>query len=258
MIKTIFFSGSISINSIPSRVIKSLDGIKKENDIGVDTYRIIVGDANGFDLLVQEYCNKIGLVDVMVYGIYDEPRNIVTGFEYTKVEVDLSIKSERKKQTFKDKEMTNESDISYVVWNEESKGSYTNILRAIEQDKQVRVFSSKSNSPIPQVTPEIIEKIYRGNIGYTATELVEKLFVKGVRKFTSSRELNQYLIEKQYIDFKEIKDKKVYQSLDLNYSFDVGYRGSVTGVKFKEELFLELFKKYKSKATSKGYGAVRG
>ena len=38
--------------------------------------------------------------------------------------------------------MTNDSEYSLVIWDGKSKGSYSNILRSLEQNKPVKVYMS--------------------------------------------------------------------------------------------------------------------
>ena len=47
--KSVFVSGSISIKTLPSEVIKSFDKIISQN------IQVYVGDADGIDILTQNY-----------------------------------------------------------------------------------------------------------------------------------------------------------------------------------------------------------
>ena len=69
MREKVFISGSISIKKLPKEVLKSIDKIISNH------FEILVGDANGVDKLVQEYCLKKQYFDVTVYSIFDFPRN---------------------------------------------------------------------------------------------------------------------------------------------------------------------------------------
>ena len=43
-------------------------------------------------------------------------------------------------QTYKDEAMSNDSDFSFVIWDGKSKGSFANILRAIDSNKFAKVY----------------------------------------------------------------------------------------------------------------------
>lgn len=60
----VFISGSISIKKLPACVE---DSIKKIIDAKLE---ILVGDADGIDTMVQNYCKKLNYNAVTVYSIY--------------------------------------------------------------------------------------------------------------------------------------------------------------------------------------------
>ncbi|HIP60477.1 MAG TPA: hypothetical protein EYH01_08635, partial [Campylobacterales bacterium] len=86
--------------------------------------------------------------------------------------------------------MTDDSDYSFVVWNGSSKGSYSNILRSLEQNKPVKVYydSIQKYLPSEKVTELDITFIYRENNGYTASEVVKHLQNNGIERFKRSQE----------------------------------------------------------------------
>ena len=136
MNKKVFISGSISIKRLPKEALKSIDKIISKK------FEILVGDARGVDSLVQEYCDSRGYHNVTVYSIYDIPRNKISDkFRFEKVEVSESVRKKREpeRQREKDKAMTRDCDYCLVIWNGKSKGSYSNILRAKELKKGLKV-----------------------------------------------------------------------------------------------------------------------
>jgi len=245
---SVFFSGSISIKTLPERIKQSLDAIKSEGK-----YRILVGDANGFDSLLQTYCAKIGLTDVTVYTISEVPRNHEAAFDVKHVKVPDGIRGGRQRQTFKDAKMTLDSNISYVVWDEKSKGSHSNIIRAFKSNKKVRVFSAKNDEPINNIDIDSINKIYFNSNGLAAKDLLEELFKKGVKEFDTVRQLNSYLLNNNYIEKLD-----VYRTLNTEYAIDDFYRGRHSGVKFKYELVQALVNKFQNKSKVGTYGGMRG
>ncbi len=247
----VFFSGSIDIKILPNAIKKSIDEIKK-----IDNYQIIIGDALGVDILIQKYCKEINFSNVLVYSIYDEPRHIVDGFLSKKIDIPKKIKLERKKQTFKDEAMTNDSDISFVIWNEKSKGSFQNIIRAFDKNKKVRVFSSLTQRPILELTKEKIIEIYLDSNGMTVTELLEQLHTKAIYDFDKAKDLNAYLLKEKYIEKVHLDGKDFYKTLDESLCFDTFFKGKPSGVKFKYKMLEELIKKFKPPKNS--YASMRG
>ena len=64
----VFISGSISTKELPSGILQSLEKIQKHN------MTILVGDADGIDKAIQDYCEKSNYKKMCVYSIYSSPR----------------------------------------------------------------------------------------------------------------------------------------------------------------------------------------
>ncbi len=251
--ESVFFSGSISIKALPQRIMASIDQIYCSGD-----YEVLVGDASGFDFLLQQYCEQIGFNKVTVYSINKTPRNYINHFNNVTVPVSDSVRGERKRQTFKDERMTLDSDISFVVWDEKSTGSYNNILRALRNDKKTRVYSTKLDKPINNVTKENISNIYQSSNGLTASDLLTHLFENGVKEFNNVKQLNIYLVQCNYILKVTEANKHTYKTVDDSLSFDTFHRGKPSGVRFKSELVRLLTNKFKPVNMSSGYAGIRG
>ena len=133
--KRVFISGSISIKALPDKVIESINKIEQQK------FAILVGDAKGIDTLIQKKSENDHYDNVSICSIYEVPRNLLSNtFKICQVECDSSIKSERKRQTFKDSYMTRNSDYSLVVWDGKSKGSYANIVRSLESGQAIKIY----------------------------------------------------------------------------------------------------------------------
>lgn len=228
--KKVFISGSISIKKLNHEIVESLESIISKN------YTVLVGDAPGIDTLIQDYFNRKNYYNVEIYSITSFPRykaNIAFQSKY--IEVSNEIKKERERQTHKDKAMSEDSNFSLVIWDGSSKGSFSNILRALEYKKYVKVYYSLQNSFLEQskLTKEEIEFIFRTNNGYTASEVVEYLMNNGTDKFKKTQELNKYLLENKIIK----KEDKIYLP-DSNYQdlmiVDY-YRGQPKGIRFTND-----------------------
>lgn len=196
---------------------------------------INVGDADGIDTLVQNYCKGRNYSNITVYSIYSPPRYKVLGFNKKHIAVDTDSKKERERQKEKDEAMTIDSDYSLVIWDGKSKGSYQNILRAINDDKKVKIYLQYKNRFLEskEITDKEIELIYRKNNGYTAKEVVEYLINEGEDYFQQTRAFNKCLMEKHIIK----KEYGVYLPMpqyEKLFIFDK-YRGKIKGIKFNND-----------------------
>ena len=136
---SVFISGSIAIKSIPYKVEQSIKKIIDQN------IRILVGDAKGVDTAIQNFCKRLDYLNVVVYSIYPVPRYKIPEFNTKHITVSPRLKTVREKQTVKDIAMTKDCDYSLVIWDGKSKGSYQNMIRAINSDKEVKVFLQPEN-----------------------------------------------------------------------------------------------------------------
>lgn len=228
--KSVFVSGSISIKKIPEKVITSLQTIIEKQ------LHVYVGDAPGIDSLVQDFCSENGYSNVTVYSITAMPRyKALEAFKSKHVFVEQEIKKERERQRVKDKAMSDDSEFSLVVWDGKSQGSYSNIIRALEQDKKVKVYYSGSEDFLP---PEKVERneidfIFREHNGYTASEVVDYLQGIGIETYKRSQDINKFLLEQKIL----IKDDKVYIPTDKRPELFIveKYRGRPSGVKFNNQ-----------------------
>jgi hypothetical protein len=227
--KKVFISGSISIKSIPALVKESIERIVAGG------MEILIGDADGIDTLVQNFCKGLKYYNVTVYTIYQEPRYAASGFKTKFVDVQTDSKKERERQSEKDIAMTVDSDFCLVVWDGKSRGSYKNILRAIERDKKVKVYIDYENRFLDndKLSKLEVDFIYRKNNGYTAAELINYLTGEGEDYFKNARELNQFLLVKNVIK----KDNNIYvPTQDYAHLFIVEkYKGKVKGIKFTDD-----------------------
>jgi len=221
---SVFISGSISIKTLPQEVKNSIHKVV-DNQM-----KILVGDANGIDTLVQEYCLLLNYYNVTVYTISSIPRYRASDkFNLNIVSVPSGIKSVRERQQSKDKAMTNDCQYSFIIWDGKSKGSYANILRSFEQDKKIKLYAENKFLEQREINHENIEAIYRKNSGYTAFEVVQNL--KNI--FNRTQDLNRYLVQNSIIK----KDNNVYQPMSQYEELFIidRYRGRVKGIKFRSE-----------------------
>ncbi len=200
MIKNrVFISGSISIKNLPQDVKNSIHKIVNNQ------MKILVGDANGIDSLVQNYCFSLGYFNLTIYSITSQPRFLASDkFNLKQIEVLGEIKKARERQQQKDKAMTKDSEYSFVIWDGKSKGSYANLIRAFEQNKKIKLYQDGFLKQ-SEINKKNIESIYRKNNGYTTFEVVKYL----KNSFHRTQDLNKYLLQNSIIK----KDNNIYQPM---------------------------------------------
>ncbi|MCB0044464.1 MAG: hypothetical protein KDD92_03445 [Caldilineaceae bacterium] len=236
----VFISGSISIKRLPAAVESSLDNIFKEG------MEILIGDADGIDTMVQNYCSRANYSKVTVYSIYPTPRFMVNGFNNKYIIPKSDSKKERELQKEKDEAMTLDSDYSFVIWDGKSKGSFSNVIRALDNNKKIKLFLSEIDGYIQpsKITKAEIEFIFRKNNGYSAAEVVEYLKSEGEDYFQQTRAFNKALVEHKIIK----KENGVYLPMPeyKNLFMIDKYRGKVTGIRFTNE-FINWVEKWVKK-----------
>ena len=93
--------------------------------------------------------------------------------------------------------MSQESSFSLVVWDGLSKGSYSNIIRALDQKKGVKVYYQDIENYIEtkKITKNDIDYIYREKSGYTASEVLIYLQDNGIEEYKRTQDLNKFFIK---------------------------------------------------------------
>ena len=131
----IFISGSISIKKIDIEILNKLDSIINKK------YKILLGDANGVDLLIQRYLYNRKYNNVIIYST-DYPRNNVGKWNIIEIESNEKYGT-RAYYTTKDISLTKDCDYGFVIWDEKSKGSLNNIKRLKKFNKKVLIYLNK-------------------------------------------------------------------------------------------------------------------
>jgi hypothetical protein len=242
----VFISGSISIKKLPTKIKESILKIIDKN------LEILVGDASGVDSLVQDFAKEKGYFNVTIYTIEEKPRYQADNrFKIIKANVSPEVKKGRERQQEKDKKMTLDSNYSLVIWDGKSKGSYANIIRAIDNNKKVKVYLTQINDFIPQnkINKEEIKFIYSENNGYTATEVVNYLKEQGIDKFKRPQQLNKFLLDNLVIK----KENKIYLPTEKYKDLFIieKFRGKVKGIKFRNEFIEWIENRLKPKSSYK-------
>lgn len=239
MMEKVFISGSISIKELPPKVEERLDNM-------INKFHILVGDADGIDSAVQNYFSKKGYYNLTVYSIREKARHKKSDkFILKTIDVDISSPSEREKQREKDKAMTFDSNYCFIIWDQKSLGSFYNIIRALEQNKPVLVYSTRSGDFIEKhkvTIPEISYMYYDLN-GYSGQEIIEIL--GSDIPFKNTREMNKYLREHKILEKKQDIEVpcKGYEALFINNS----YKGKPSGIKYSMKFTEWIVEQFKQK-----------
>lgn len=227
---SVFISGSIAIKTLPQEVKSSIDNIIAQN------FRILVGDAKGVDLLVQQYCQSKSYFNVCVYFIInpqENPREIASQhFTQKMITPPENIKKTRERQMRKDSVMTDDCHFSLIIWDGKSKGSYANIQRTLEQNKKIKLYTTFENgfSPPSKITASNVEFIFRQHNGYSASEIVKELQANGYGYFSNTLQLNKFLLNKGVVT----KPDKTYLPTTqfAHLLIEKKYKGKPAGVAF--------------------------
>jgi hypothetical protein len=150
--KKVFIGGSRKLGRL-NRAIKE----RADNIVGQD-FQILIGDANGADKAVQQYLAEKGYKNVIVFCMGDTCRNNIGKWE-TK-----AIASHRNKKDFsyfavKDKEMSEQADYGFMLWDGKSKGTLNNIVNTLQRNKYVLVYFSPSKEFVTLKSPSDLEHL---------------------------------------------------------------------------------------------------
>lgn len=144
-----------------------------QNIINCD-FTIIVGDANGVDKQVQQYCYSQNYNNVKVFSSNGKVRNNIGQWKVEIVEV------EKNKKGFdfyaaKDLAMAKTADYGFMIWNGKSKGTFNNIGNLLKLNKKVLMYfiPEKKFFTLNSIT-DIDDLVFNSNaaIKDTCTELM--------------------------------------------------------------------------------------
>lgn len=135
----IFIAGPRAIKTLNTDVKNRIENIMKEN------FNIIVGDANGVDKQVQQFCFDKQYPMIKVFASNGKARNNIGQWEVNNVEVDPKVKG-FDFYAAKDLEMVNMADYGFMIWNSKSKGTLNNIYNLVSLNKKVLVYLTSTKT----------------------------------------------------------------------------------------------------------------
>ena len=133
--KKVFFGGSRKLGKLNKELRDRIDKVINQN------FLVLVGDASGADRAFQQHLAEKSYQNVLVFCAGDICRNNVGGWKTRHVSPKQSQKNFHY-YAVRDKEMSEEADYGFMLWDGISKGTLNNILNMLERDKSVLVYLS--------------------------------------------------------------------------------------------------------------------
>jgi hypothetical protein len=133
----VFIGGSIKLSKINKEIKQRIDNII------VNKYTILIGDANGIDRSVQQYLFLRNYLDVEVFCSGNQCRNNVGNWKVKYISINNKLKG-RNLYALKDIEMAKETDFGMMIWDGKSKGTFNNIINLIKLNKKILVYLSST------------------------------------------------------------------------------------------------------------------
>jgi len=151
----VFISGSRRIRLLSPEVRERLDRMVEKR------LPLVIGDARGADLAVQEYLSSRGYDLVSVFTADETPRHNVGGWPLRR------IQPSHKRRDFdyyatKDREMAREATVGFLIWDGESRGTLMNILRLVALEKTAVVYVEPEKAFSEVRTRDDFERLARG------------------------------------------------------------------------------------------------
>ena len=132
---SVFIGGSRRLGRMNAELSRRRDTIIQKQ------FRVLVGDANGFDRAAQAYLAERGYAAVVVYCTSGECRNNVGGWAVRAVEYDGRGR-DRAFYTAKDDAMLGDADYGLFAWDGKSQGTLRNVRKMAELGKPSAVYVS--------------------------------------------------------------------------------------------------------------------
>ena len=128
----VFIAGPRLINELDTKVVERLENIVRKNTV-------IVGDAHGIDSSIQKYFYDKNYKQVCVFASNGKARNNIGNWEIKNIAIDKNVKG-FDFYSAKDLEMAKQADYGFMIWNGESKGTFSNILNLLDLNKEFIIY----------------------------------------------------------------------------------------------------------------------
>lgn len=129
----VFIAGPRAISTLNNAVKERLSNIINQN------FTVLVGDANGIDKQIQNFCHSLNYSNVKVFASNGKARNNIGKWDIEKVEVGSNIRG-FDFYAAKDLALAKKADYGFMIWNGKSKGTLNNIYNLVKLNKRVLVY----------------------------------------------------------------------------------------------------------------------
>jgi hypothetical protein len=165
----IFIAGPRAIKTLNSAVKNRLENIMNQN------FTIYVGDANGIDKQIQQFCFDNHYKLVKVFASNGKARNNIGEWEVEFVEVPSTVKG-FDFYAAKDFEMAKDANYGFMIWNGKSKGTLNNMYNLLKFNKKILVYLTSTKLFYVIKTMEDIESLKSNPTVLTKNEDTTKEF----------------------------------------------------------------------------------
>jgi hypothetical protein len=150
----VFFGGSRKLSSLNRAIRQRADNIVAKG------FEVLIGDANGADKAMQKYLAGKGYKNVIVFCMDGACRNNLGNWR-TKIVISNRDKKDFSYFAAKDKEMSEQADYGFMLWDGGSKGTLNNIINLLQSNKYVLVYFSPSKEFFTLKSPSQLENLLR-------------------------------------------------------------------------------------------------
>lgn len=133
---TVFIAGSITIKHLDAKVRERMMNIVSQN------FEVIVGDADGADLAIQQFLLDQNYRHVTVYCTGEAPRNNIGSWAVHQVAT-YHKPGSRAYFTAKDLAMAQVADTGLMIWDTKSTGTLSNVIELLSRKKYSWTFVNK-------------------------------------------------------------------------------------------------------------------
>lgn len=136
----VFVAGSRSVSRLNDLIRGRLDSVMAEG------HDVLIGDARGADRVVQQYLAEHRYSQVVVYFTRGRCRNNVGGWRTVAVDPPPGVNRGFEFYAVKDRQMAAAATHGLMLWDGESRGTFTNIKNLIAARKPVIVYLSPAKT----------------------------------------------------------------------------------------------------------------
>lgn len=137
---TVFIGGSRKVNRLNDAIKRRLNTMIEKQ------IPVLVGDASGADKAVQSHLRDMAYAHVAIFCTGDVCRNNVGNWPVTHIQpTESAWRKDRKFFTLKDRAMSSKATHGFMLWDGESLGTLSNVVRLQREGRPVVVYMQPTN-----------------------------------------------------------------------------------------------------------------